>query len=186
MLAGHQSGIGRREAGEGKSTIASLLMRLYEPSGGKITVDGMDIADATQTSLRDAVAAVFQEPAPFSGTVRENIAYARPDATEKAIIAAAKAANAHKFITDMPDGYQTEIGERGVRLSGGQKQRLAIARAILKDAPILMLDEATSSLDSRAEVQVQEALDVLHAKPYDAHYRAPLKYYCACQSAIHN
>lgn len=149
------------ESGEGKSTIASLLMRLYEPSGGKITVDGMDIADATQTSLRDAVAAVFQEPAPFSGTVRENIAYARPDATEKAIIAAAKAANAHKFITDLPDGYQTEIGERGVRLSGGQKQRLAIARAILKDAPILILDEATSSLDSRAEVQVQEALDVL-------------------------
>lgn len=149
------------ESGEGKSTIASLLMRLYEPGSGKITIDGMDIADATQKSLRDAIAVVFQEPAPFSGTVSENIAYARPDASEKAIIAAAKAANAHKFITELSDGYQTEIGERGVRLSGGQKQRLTIARAILKDAPILILDEATSSLDSRAEVQVQGALDTL-------------------------
>jgi ATP-binding cassette, subfamily B, bacterial len=149
------------ESGEGKSTIASLLMRLYEPNSGKITVDGTDIADVTQRSLRDAIAVVFQEPAPFSGTVSENIAYSRPEASPQAIEAAARAANAHDFISDLPSGYQTEIGERGVRLSGGQKQRLAIARAILKDAPILILDEATSSLDSRAEAQVQQALDAL-------------------------
>jgi ATP-binding cassette subfamily B protein len=149
------------ESGEGKSTIASLLMRLYEPKSGKITIDGIDIGNVTQQSLRENIAVVFQEPAPFSGTVAENIAYAKPHATEKAIIAAAKAANAHEFIEKLPDGYQTEIGERGVRLSGGQKQRLAIARALLKDAPILILDEATSSLDSRAEAQVQEALETL-------------------------
>jgi ATP-binding cassette subfamily B protein len=149
------------ESGEGKSTIASLLMRLYEPKSGKITIDGVDISSVSQQSLRDTIAVVFQEPAPFSGTVSENIAYARPDASEKAIIAAAKAANAHEFISKLPDSYQTEIGERGVKLSGGQKQRLAIARALLKDAPILILDEATSSLDSRAEAQVQEALELL-------------------------
>jgi len=149
------------ESGEGKSTIASLLMRLYEPDSGKITIDGLDIADVTQRSLRENIAVVFQEPAPFSGTVSENIAYAKPEASEAAIIAAAKAAHAHDFIEKLPDGYQTEIGERGVRLSGGQKQRLAIARALLKDAPILILDEATSSLDSRAEAQVQEALETL-------------------------
>ena len=149
------------ESGEGKSTIASLLMRLYEPKSGAITVDGTDIATVTQRSLRQHIAVVFQEPAPFSGTVAENIAYARPDANEQAIVAAAKAANAHEFIEKLPDGYQTEIGERGIKLSGGQKQRLAIARALLKDAPILILDEATSSLDSRAEAQVQEALEVL-------------------------
>jgi ATP-binding cassette subfamily B protein len=149
------------ESGEGKSTIASLLMRLYEPTSGKVTIDGTDVADVTQQSLRDVVAVVFQEPAPFSGTVAENIAYSKPDASEKSIIAAAKAANAHGFIGKLPDGYQTEIGERGVRLSGGQKQRLAIARALLKDAPILLLDEATSSLDSKAEALVQEALNTL-------------------------
>lgn len=149
------------ESGEGKSTIASLLMRLYEPTSGKITIDGVDISNVSQQSLRENIAVVFQEPAPFSGTVSENIAYARPDASEKAIIAAAKAANAHEFVSKLPDGYQTEIGERGVKLSGGQKQRLAIARALLKDAPILILDEATSSLDSRAEAQVQEALELL-------------------------
>jgi ATP-binding cassette, subfamily B, bacterial len=149
------------ESGEGKSTIASLLLRLYEPAGGKISIDGADITSVTQASLRDNIAVVFQEPAPFSGTVAENIAYAKPQASDHAIAAAAKAANAHEFITKLPDGYKTEIGERGVRLSGGQKQRLAIARALLKDAPILILDEATSSLDSRAEAQVQQALEAL-------------------------
>ncbi len=149
------------ESGEGKSTIASLLMRLYEPGSGSILIDDTDIGEVTQASLRENIAVVFQDPAPFSGTVRENIAYAKPDVGEKAVIEAAKAANAHDFIQKLSNGYDTEIGERGVRLSGGQKQRLAIARAILKDAPILILDEATSSLDSRAETQVQEALETL-------------------------
>lgn len=149
------------ESGEGKSTIASLLMRLYEPASGTISIDEADITQVTQDSLRRSIAVVFQEPAPFSGTVSENIAYAQPEASSRAIIAAAKAANAHEFISKLPNGYDTEIGERGVRLSGGQKQRLAIARALLKDAPILILDEATSSLDSRAESQVQEALETL-------------------------
>lgn len=149
------------ESGEGKTTLTNLLLRLYEPSGGQITIDGVNIAEVTQHSLRENIAVVFQDPALFSGTISENIAYARPHATKKAIIAAAKAANAHDFIEKLPKGYQTEIGERGMKLSGGQKQRIAIARAILKDAPILILDEATSSLDSRAEAQVQEALETL-------------------------
>lgn len=149
------------ESGEGKTTLTSLLLRLYEPLSGKIKIDGIDISKVTQKSLRQSIAVVFQEPALFSGTVKENIAYARPDATVRAIKAAAKAANAHDFIKDLPDGFETQIGERGVKLSGGQKQRIAIARAILKDAPILILDEATSSLDSRAEVQVQQALERL-------------------------
>lgn len=146
------------ESGEGKTTITNLLMRLYEPDGGQITIDGKDIQKITQQSLRQAIGAVFQEPALFSGTIRENIAYAKPNATEKEILAAAKAANAHEFIKNFESGYKTEIGERGLRLSGGQKQRITIARAILKDAPILILDEATSSLDSKSEAMVQEAL----------------------------
>lgn len=149
------------ESGEGKTTITNLLLRLYEPTSGKITIDGQDITEITQKSLRENIAVVFQEPAPFSGTVFENIAYARPTATKKAVVAAAKAANAHEFIQKLPNGYDTQIGERGLKLSGGQKQRLAIARALLKDAPILILDEATSSLDSKAELQVQAALDTL-------------------------
>lgn len=149
------------ESGEGKTTISNLLMRLYEPTSGIIAIDDTDISTVTQQSLRRQIATVFQDPALFSGTIRENIAYAHPRATEEAIIEAAQAANAHDFITKLDDGYDTEIGERGLKLSGGQKQRIAIARAILKDAPILILDEATSSLDSRAEHQVQEALDRL-------------------------
>lgn len=149
------------ESGEGKSTITSLLLRLYEPNKGAIFVDGVDIAAVTQRSLREQIAVVFQDPALFSGTIRENIAYATPDVTDAQIAAAAKAANADGFIRKLKDGYDTQIGERGVKLSGGQKQRLAIARAILKDAPILILDEATSSLDSKAEAQVQEALETL-------------------------
>lgn len=149
------------ESGEGKTTLTSLLLRLYEPKSGTITIDGTDIATVTQHSLRQHIAVVFQEPALFSGTVRENIAYARAAATKKSVVKAAKAANAHEFIEALPQGYDTEIGERGIKLSGGQKQRIAIARALLKDAPILLLDEATSSLDSRAEAQVQEALEHL-------------------------
>jgi ATP-binding cassette subfamily B protein len=149
------------ESGQGKTTLSNLLMRLYEPKSGQILIDGADISDVTQHSLRQAIATVFQEPALFSGTIRENISYAHPRVKDEQIIAAAKAANAHEFIMKLEKGYDSEIGERGIKLSGGQKQRLAIARAILKDAPILILDEATSSLDSRAEHQVQEALDRL-------------------------
>lgn len=149
------------ESGEGKTTLSNLLMRLYEPDDGEIRIDGTPIARVTQKSLRASIATVFQDPALFSGTIRENIAYAHPRATQEQIETAAKAANAHGFIAKLEQGYDTEIGERGIRLSGGQKQRIAIARAILKDAPILILDEATSSLDSRAEALVQEALDRL-------------------------
>jgi ATP-binding cassette, subfamily B, bacterial len=149
------------ESGEGKTTIANLLLRFYELSGGSITVDGTDIREVTQESLRSQIGVVFQEPALFSGSVRENIAYGSPKATQKDIETAAEAANAAAFIAKLPNGYDTEIGERGVKLSGGQKQRIAIARAILKDAPILILDEATSSLDSKAEHEVQQALNNL-------------------------
>jgi ATP-binding cassette subfamily B protein len=149
------------ESGEGKTTLSNLLMRLYEPQGGTITIDNVNINDVTQVSLRSQIATVFQDPALFSGTIRENIAYAHPRATHEQIVAAARAANAHSFIEKLEHGYDSEIGERGIKLSGGQKQRVAIARAILKDAPILILDEATSSLDSRAEHLVQEALDRL-------------------------
>lgn len=149
------------ESGGGKSTLANLLMRLYSPKSGEVLINGKDIRDVTRESLRDAIATVFQDAALFSGTVRENIAYARPSATDKEIEKAARAANAWEFVCDLPDGLETEIGERGIKLSGGQKQRIAIARALLKDAPILILDEATSSLDSRSEVVVQGALDKL-------------------------
>jgi ATP-binding cassette subfamily B protein len=149
------------ESGEGKTTIANLLLRLYEVSGGAIRIDGENINDVTQSSLRGNIGVVFQEPALFSGTIRENIAYAHPKAKESDVIAAAKAANAHEFVAKFEKGYDTEIGERGLKLSGGQKQRIAIARALLKDAPILILDEATSSLDSKSEGMVQDALERL-------------------------
>lgn len=149
------------ESGEGKTTITSLLLRLYEVNKGAITIDGQDINVVTQESLRRSIGVVFQEPALFSGTIRENIAYGRPQAKMTDIIRAAKAANAHDFISKFAKGYDSEIGERGLKLSGGQKQRIAIARALLKDAPILILDEATSSLDSKSERQVQEALEHL-------------------------
>lgn len=149
------------ESGEGKTTLTNLLMRLYEPQQGIIRIDGQDIASVTQASLRKQIGVVFQDPALFSGTIKENIAYADPKASDEAIRAAAKAANAHEFIEKLGQGYDTQIGERGLKLSGGQKQRIAIARALLKDAPILILDEATSSLDSRSEAMVQEALERL-------------------------
>lgn len=149
------------ESGEGKSTVMSLLLRLYQPDKGEILVDDQDIASVTQASLRRNIAMVFQEPALFSGTIRENIAYGLPNASLEQIESAAKDANALGFISKLEKGLDTEIGERGLKLSGGQKQRIAIARAILKDAPILILDEATSSLDSRAERDVQEALNRL-------------------------
>lgn len=149
------------ESGEGKTTITSLLMRLYEPNDGVIMIDGQDINDVTQESLRRSIGVVFQDSALFSGTIKENISYANLRASESEVVAAAKAANAHDFITEFEKGYDTEIGERGLKLSGGQKQRIAIARAILKNAPILILDEATSSLDSKSEALVQDALERL-------------------------
>lgn len=149
------------ESGEGKSTLANLMLRFYEVSKGRIAIDGQDINDVTQKSLRESVGVVFQEPLLFSGSVRENIAYSRKNAPEKELVAAAKAANAYDFIKKLPKGFDTQIGERGVKLSGGQKQRLAIARAIIKNPPILILDEATSSLDSKAEHEVQQALERL-------------------------
>lgn len=149
------------ESGEGKTTITSLLLRLYEAQSGAITIDDQDVTHVTQKSLRSQIAVVFQEPALFSGTIAENIAYGRPGASKQDIEAAAKAANAHEFIAKFEHGYDSEIGERGLKLSGGQKQRIAIARALLKDAPILILDEATSSLDTKSERQVQQALERL-------------------------
>jgi ATP-binding cassette subfamily B protein len=149
------------ESGEGKTTISNLLCRFYNVTGGSILIDGTDISTVTQDSLRSNIAVVFQEPALFSGTVRENIMYGSENASDEQLKAAANGANARTFIEKLPNGFDTEIGERGVKLSGGQKQRLAIARAILKDAPILILDEATSSLDSKAEHEVQQALNEL-------------------------
>lgn len=149
------------ESGEGKTTIAHLLLRLYEPLGGQILIDGQDINGVTIESLRAQVGVVFQDSSLFSGTVGENILYGNVKASSRQVVAAAKAANAHEFISKFPKGYDSEIGERGIKLSGGQKQRIAIARALLKDPPILILDEATSSLDSKAELEVQTALERL-------------------------
>jgi ATP-binding cassette subfamily B protein len=149
------------ESGQGKSTLAHLLLKLYTPTSGEILIDGLNLSELETISLRKQIGLVLQEPALFSGTIAENISYANPKASKKEIEAAAKAANAHDFISKFKDGYNSFIGERGVKLSGGQKQRVAIARTILKDAPILILDEATSSLDSKAEREVQVALDNL-------------------------
>ena len=147
--------------GVGKTTLANLIPRFYDVSEGSITLDGHDIRDLTLKSLRQQISIVLQDVFLFHGTVRGNILFSRPGATEEEIIEAAKAANAHKFISELPQGYDTLIGERGVKLSGGQRQRLAIARAVLKDAPILILDEATSSVDTETEVLIQQALERL-------------------------
>jgi len=147
--------------GVGKSTLVSLIPRFYDVSAGSITLDGHDIRSLTLESLRRQISIVLQDVFLFHGTVRENILFGRPDASEEEVIAAAKVANAHAFISALPDGYDTLIGERGVKLSGGQKQRLSIARAVLKDAPILILDEATSSVDTETEFLIQQALERL-------------------------
>ena len=148
-------------SGAGKSTIANLLPRFYDVTEGSITVEGMDVRDVTLSSLREQIGIVPQETMLFSGTVWENIRYGRLDATNEEIVEAAKAANADEFIRQLPNGYDTKLGERGVNISGGQRQRLAIARAILKDPQILILDEATSALDTESEKVVQAALDRL-------------------------
>ncbi|HEY8535521.1 MAG TPA: lipid A export permease/ATP-binding protein MsbA [Vicinamibacterales bacterium] len=145
-------------SGAGKTTLVNLLPRFYDVTGGAIRIDGIDIRDVTLASLRAQIGIVTQETILFDDTIAANIAYGRPDASREAIEAAARAAHAHEFIRTLPEGYDTVIGERGQRLSGGQRQRLAIARAILKDSPILILDEATSSLDTESELLVQEAL----------------------------
>lgn len=148
-------------SGGGKSTLANLIPRFYDVTGGHIRIDGIDIRETAVADLRSQISIVTQEPILFNETVRDNIAYGKPDATEDQIIAAAKAAFAHDFILRFPNGYDTMIGELGGRLSGGEKQRLCIARALIKNAPILILDEATSSLDSEAESVVQKALENL-------------------------
>jgi subfamily B ATP-binding cassette protein MsbA len=148
-------------SGAGKTTLVNLIPRFYDVSQGAITIDGRDVRDVTLASLRSQVAIVTQETVLFDDTIASNIAYGRPEASQAEIEAAARAAHAHEFITTLDTGYQTMIGERGQRLSGGQRQRIAIARAILRDSPILILDEATSSLDAESEMLVQDALSTL-------------------------
>ncbi|SEA11057.1 ABC transporter transmembrane domain-containing protein [Microbulbifer marinus] len=148
-------------SGAGKSTLLELLQRFYDPQGGRITLDGVDIRELDTGILRKQMAVVPQQPALFTADVWYNIRYGRPDASDAEVIAAAKAAHAHEFIEQLPDGYNSHLGEQGTRLSGGQKQRLAIARAILKDPKILLLDEATSALDAESEYHVQQALQEL-------------------------
>ncbi len=148
-------------SGSGKTTICSLLPRFYDVTGGRITIDGKDVRDLTLHSLRSQIGSVQQDVYLFCGTIRENIAYGKPDASMEEIIAAAKKANIHDFIEELPDGYETFVGERGTRLSGGQKQRISIARVFLKNPPILILDEATSALDNESERWIQQSLDEL-------------------------
>jgi len=147
--------------GSGKTTIINLLPRFYDPSEGRITIDGYDLRDVTLDSLRSQIGIVLQETTLFSGTIRENIAFGKPDATLEEIQNAARAAAAHDFIMSFPDGYNTHVGERGQTLSGGQKQRVAIARALLLNPRILILDDSTSSVDLNTETQIQSALDTL-------------------------
>jgi subfamily B ATP-binding cassette protein MsbA len=149
------------ESGGGKTTLAHLIPRFFDPSEGSVLIDGIDLREVTLKSLRSQIAMVTQHTVLFNDTVRNNIAYGRPGASMEEIVAAAKAAHAHGFIEALPQGYETVIGEGGVKLSGGQRQRLCIARALLKNAPILILDEATSSLDSESEEEVQKALETL-------------------------
>jgi ABC-type multidrug transport system fused ATPase/permease subunit len=145
--------------GSGKSTVVSLIPRFYDPTAGRVLIDGIDVRDYKLQGIRDQIGFVLQDTVLFRGTVRENIAYGRPDAAEKEIVEAARLANAHEFIARMPEGYDTEVGERGLTLSGGQRQRIGIARAIIRNSPILILDEPTAALDSESEKVVIEALE---------------------------
>ncbi|CAM6121645.1 unnamed protein product [Calypogeia fissa] len=148
-------------SGSGKSSVIALIERFYDPISGQILINGKDIKKYNLRSVRKHIALVQQEPALFATSKYQNIVYGKDGASEAEVIEAAKAANAHNFISSLPDGYKTQVGERGVQLSGGQKQRVAIARAVLKDPAILLLDEATSALDSESEKIVQDALDGL-------------------------
>jgi ABC-type multidrug transport system fused ATPase/permease subunit len=147
--------------GAGKTTLIDLLLRFYDPTSGSVEIDGVDLRQITRDSLLGHMAVVTQEPFLFDGTIRENLLYGRPDASEQQMLAAARAAHVDAFGQDMPDGYDTQVGAGGERLSGGQRQRITIARAILRDPAILIFDEATSSLDSKSERYVQEAIDAL-------------------------
>src|SRR5439155_1573171 len=147
--------------GAGKTTLVNLLTRFYDPTAGQILLDGVDLRDYRLRDLRNQFAIVLQEPVLLSTSIAENIGYARPDASMADIVAAAKAANAHAFIVNLPEGYQTQVGERGMRLSGGERQRISLARAFLKDAPILILDEPTSSVDTETESTIMEAMERL-------------------------
>jgi ATP-binding cassette subfamily B protein len=146
------------ETGAGKTTLLSLLTRFYDPTSGQILLDDVDVRDYKLADLRNQFAIVLQEPVLFSSSIAENIAYADPSASEKEIVQAAKSANAHDFIVSLPDGYETQVGERGMRLSGGERQRIALARAFLKDAPLLIMDEPTSSVDMKTEAEIMEAM----------------------------
>ena len=145
-------------SGSGKSTIGRLLFRFYDVGGGAIRIDGQDLRDVTQDSLHGAIGVVPQDTVLFNDTIRYNIAYGRDGATEDEIVAAAQAAQIHGFIESLPEGYDTQVGERGLKLSGGEKQRVGIARTLLKNPPILLLDEATSALDTETEAEIQTAL----------------------------
>jgi ATP-binding cassette subfamily B protein len=157
IASGSRVGI-RGMTGAGKTTLISLLTRFYDPTAGQILLDGVDLRDYQLSALRNQFAIVLQDPVLFSTNIAENIAYARPQATHEEIIEAAKLANAHEFVTRLPNGYETQVGERGLRLSGGERQRISLARAFLKDAPILILDEPTSSVDAWTEDAIVAAM----------------------------
>jgi ATP-binding cassette subfamily B protein len=145
--------------GSGKSSLIHLIPRFYDVTAGRATIDGVDVRDVDKEALRNNIGVALQESVLFSGTIRDNIRYGRPEATDEEVIAAAKAAQAHAFITQFPDGYDTMIGQRGVNLSGGQKQRIAIARALLIQPAVLILDDSTSSVDVETEIKIQDALE---------------------------
>jgi ABC-type multidrug transport system fused ATPase/permease subunit len=149
------------KSGSGKSTLVNLLLRFFDPQQGSVVLDGRNVREYSLAELRSQIAVVFQDTYLFYGTVADNLRIAKPDATEEELARASQLAQAHGFITELPAGYQTQIGERGIRLSGGQKQRLSLARAILKDAPVLVLDEATSNVDGVSEELIQQALEGL-------------------------
>jgi ATP-binding cassette subfamily B protein len=147
--------------GAGKSSLVHLIPRFYDIDAGRVTIDGIDVREVDKATLRRNIGIALQETVLFSGTIRDNIRYGRPDASDKEVVAAARAAQAHDFITAFPDGYDTELGQRGVNLSGGQKQRIAIARALLLEPAVLILDDSTSSVDVGTEAQIQAALENL-------------------------